>query len=525
MSIKPILFAFLLLFSIPFCSSAQKFKVTWGDNSRIKDEFDDAVPLRNGKYIVLKTTTAVAMFSRGPASPKLLLIDKSMVQQKEMELGIDERLYDPVGLKVYGGNVFYVYNAYDRGDKTTTVYALHINENTLATTQKINLGTYESDSRNDQADVTYKLSADSSKLLLFVEGPDKKKDNKKFFLTVYNTDLKALWKRDVELAIPDRYVSIYDQDVTDDGKVYVAIKHYEKEVSRESVREDGDKIPSYQYKLLVYADASSKEREIAFNLNEQFIQGTKLIYNPNGSVTVAGLYKKKPNRNVTGAFFTTFQGDATEVSQPRMVPFPDELLTQIDKDGFAKDNGENAGLYRNFRIRHILYRDNGSVDLVSEYYKHISETYTDPSTHMIRYRELYYSGDILDINLPKSGEPIFNRIPKDQSMEGSDLFLGYFPIVYKDKLVLLYCDEEDNLDRDLAKAPRRVFRFKKSSFIAATIDDKGTLTRQEIYSHRDEDYVSMPTSTVRISDNKYLVVSDLFKLLKRRTRFGVLEIR
>jgi len=296
----------------------------------------------------------VGFFGRGTFNPKLILVDKTMIQQKEVEVNVDERIVEAVGLKVYGGNVFYVYNAFDKGDKTTTVYALRINDATLNTMQKINLGTYESDSRNDQAEVTYKLSADSSKLLLFVEGPEKKKDNKKFFLTVFNTELKTIWKRDVELPIGDRYVSIYDQDVTDQGKVFVAIKHYDKEVSREAVREDGDKIPSYQYKILVYSDANSQEREIGFDLQEHFIQGTKLIYNPNGSITVAGLYKKKPNRNITGAFFTTFGGDASEVSQPKMVPFPDDLLTIIDKDGFAKDNGENAGLYRNFRINHIL---------------------------------------------------------------------------------------------------------------------------------------------------------------------------
>jgi len=110
-------------------------------------------------------------------------------------------------------------------------------------------------------------------------------------------------------------------------------------------------------------------------------------------------------------------------------------------------------------------------------------------------------------------------------MQDGNIFLGYFPIIYKDKLVLLYCDEDDNLDRDLAKAPKRVLSFKKSLFIAATIDAKGTLSRQEIYSHRDEDYISEPTSTVRISDNKYLIVSDLVKIFRRRTRFGVLEIK
>ncbi|MEJ7625685.1 MAG: hypothetical protein WKF35_02390 [Ferruginibacter sp.] len=395
-----------------------------------------------------------------------------------------------------------------------------MNEKTLDIESKTTLGSFESDNINDQATPTYKLSSDSTKVLLLVEGPVRRKETEKFYIGVFNTSLKKLWSRQAELPIEQRYLDIYDVDVTNDGKVFIAIKHYEKEVNRESVREDGSKVPSYSYTMMVYADGTTKEKELKFDLNNQFIQGTKLIYNKNGTITVAGLYKRKHNGNINGAFYANFDGTSMNVKSPKMVEFPKEILTLVDKDNYGSDNEKDPGLYSNFRIRHS--RSNGSVDLISEYYKleivtTMSKTSSSTSYH-------YYYGDIVNTNIDKDGKATFTRIPKNQKMINSTIFMGYFPMIYNDKLVILYNDDEDNIKRDLEKAPDDVRSFKKAVFAAATIDARGNLTRQSIYSHRDEDYVSVPVSTSRISDSKFLIVSDLTKLFKRRTRYGVLDM-
>ncbi len=143
----------------------------------------------------------------------------------------------------------------------------------------------------------------------------------------------------MELDINQRFVALYDQDITDDGKVYVALKHYDKEVTRERVRENGERItPSYIYKLFVYSNATEKAKEISFNLDNHFIEGTKLIYDKKGTVTAAGLYKTKYNGRITGAFYAVFDPNTSEVKNPKMVHFPEELLTLVDKDNFASDS-------------------------------------------------------------------------------------------------------------------------------------------------------------------------------------------
>lgn len=525
--IKPILFLFIGSF---FSANlfAQTFDVSWGDKAKLKYEFDDAVPIGGGKTIVLKLkSSGGGMFSGGvKTTPILMLVNENTETLKENELAIDDKNAVLKGFEKYGKNVFFLYSAYDKESKTTTAYALKIDEKTLAASSKITLGTYESDNKGDQAEVTYKLSEDSSKVLLFVEGPERKKENKKFYVGVFDTDLKKVWAKEIELPILEKFVYIYSEDVTDDGKVYVAIKHYDKEVKRQTVRENGEKIPSYVYKLLVYANGTAKEKEITFNTNNNFIQGTKLKYNKNGMVTVAGLYKQKHNGRINGAFYATFDGNTSEVKNPKMVPFDSELIRLVDKDGFGSDKKSDPGLSSHFTIDHILARPNGSVDLISEYYTFDVQYVYDKYGSRTYYK--YQYGDIVNTNIDKDGKASFTRIPKNQKFIAGvpfSLFLGYYPFIYKDKLVLLFNDDKDNVDRDLEKKPDDIMKFKNSVLAAATIDAKGGLSRQAIFSNDDEDYIALPRNFARISENSLLISSDLIKMFKRRTRFGVMKIK
>jgi hypothetical protein len=522
--------ALMIIAVFTMSSAAQKFNVSWGDNTRLKYDFEDAVPLSNGQFLILKlkVETKIALFGIGGSveqQPILVLVDKNMEPVLERDIVIEEKNAFLKGFEKYGANIFFIYGAYDKGSKTTSVYALKVDEKMLKTSGKITLGTYSSDNKYDQAEPSYKISSDSSKVLLFVEGPERKKENKKFFLGVFDTNLKSIWKKEIELPIGEKYVSIYDMDITNEGKVFVAIKHYDKEVARETVREDGAKIPSYAYKILVYDGSTTKGKEITFNLGNQFIQGTKLTFDKNGTITVAGLYKRKHNGNVNGAFYAVFDGATAEVKNPKMAAFPPEMITLVDKDNFGSDKDSDPGLYPGFRIMYIMNRNNGSVDLISEYFRMDIVTEYNPNTGRTTSYPRYNYGDIINTNIDRDGKAVFTRIPKNQKLSYAPIFLGFYPILYKDKLVLLYNDDKDNLERDIEKKPDDISNFKRSVFLAATIDAKGNVSRQSIYSHKDEDYITMPMHIAKISDTKYLIVSDLLKLFKRRTRFGVMEVK
>lgn len=516
-------------------SVAQKFDVKWNEKQRLTFEYDDAVSLTNGKTILLKKESkggGVSIFGIGSKVKlkyTLVLADKNMQVQKEVEVEMEEKNSFLKGFEKFGNNVFIIYSFYDRETKNTSLVAQKINQETLVVGASSTLATFESDSKSDQAVTSFWRSSDSTKVMVFAEGPERKKENKKIFFTIFDNDLKKLWGKEAELPMLDKYCFIYDFDLSNEGKVYVAVKHYDKEISKESVRRNSRKVPSYKYKMFIYDQKIPSPREIVFDLNDNFVHGTKISFNKNNTVTVAGLYKKKSSGNITGAFYANIDPVTNEIKSPKMVEFPIEMLTLVDKDNFGTDSKSDPGLYDEFRIRSILTRANGSVDLVSEYYDLDIVTTTQGGTGMsigtTRTEYHYYYGDVINTNIDKNGKATFTRLPKNQKFINSDIFMGISSFIYKDNLVILYNDDKDNVDRDLEKKPDDIMKFKNSVFVAATIDMKGTLKREAIFSNDDDDYITLPKKTIKATDNTYIIVADLLKLFKRRTKYGVLTIK
>ena len=70
--------------------SAQKFDISWGDNAKLKYDFEDAVPVGNGQLIVLKLKAVARSLFGGNVEqqPILVLVDKNMNVLVEKDLPI-----------------------------------------------------------------------------------------------------------------------------------------------------------------------------------------------------------------------------------------------------------------------------------------------------------------------------------------------------------------------------------------------------------------------------------------------------
>jgi hypothetical protein len=522
-------FLIMFFFAIKANVIAQSFNVTWGDKSRLNKTFDDAVKVDGGKSIVLKKEfSGGGMFSSVKTKISFLLIDANSESLLEKEYEVEEKNTYYKGLEKYGNSVFFTYQVYDKETKLTTLYADKLDQKTLKTIEKINIGSYESDSKSDQAVIKLQLSQDSSKILLLVEAPERKKENRKFYFSVLNTELKKIWSKEVELPFTQKYIYLIKSSISDEGKVYVSVKNYDKEVSKESVKENGSKVPSYVYKILVYSQ-NAKDKEIILSMGENFVHQSILSFNKNsGIVSIGGLYKQKVNGKINGVFYASLDAKTDVISNQKLIPFDTEILTKIDKDGFASDKDKDPGLDKYYEIVHVAKRPNGSIDIISEY-RYFSETWVQPQRGSSYYVYRYQYGTIINTNIDKQGKAIFTRVPKNQKFLIRDMtfdaFLGFFPFIYKDNLVLLFNDDKDNIERDLEKKPDDIMKYKNSVLAAATIDVKGGLTRQAVLSNDDEDYICLPSRFSKIDADNILIVSDLFKVFKKRTRYGILKIK
>jgi hypothetical protein len=216
--------------------------------------------------------------------------------------------------------------------------------------------------------------------------------------------------------------------------------------------------------------------------------------------------------------------NASVVNNVRMTPFPSNILDLVDNDGQGKNTGSDPGVYF-LRVKHIIPRNNGTVDLLCEVdVVTMGSEKTLSNTSQPVYNIVY--GDIIDVNLGKNDHAIFTRIPKRQEGRSGDWGLGFYPIVFGDKLVLLYNDHRDNMTRDVSKSPEHYFGAKKGVLASAMLDGKGNLARQAIYTFRDEKRLAAPQAFYRIGDTKHMVVSMYAtSLFSTRVGFGMLEVK
>lgn len=164
----------LLLFAFQLClfvSQSQQVNVTWAEKFKTNPDYCNAVQLDNGNYIVVKYERAKGFSISGgrQKDPVFMLVDAGMNIIKESKPELDERSLVRLGLKKLGNNIFYIYYSFLKNNNTTYVYAVKVNESTLLTGQRILLGTFISGSHTEPADITYKISPDSSKVLVLFQ--------------------------------------------------------------------------------------------------------------------------------------------------------------------------------------------------------------------------------------------------------------------------------------------------------------------------------------------------------------------
>lgn len=487
--------------AITLSSIAQSATVTWGELSKEETVFQNLINCDNGEMIKYSYKSKRSIFTGEIRTPFLTKYDSKLREIKTHEFIADEKGIVLEGFLKLKNFIYLRTSKYDRETKSTTHFAQPININTLNPEgELINFGVFLAKNKIDEAKVNFVLSADSSKVLVFATTPYKKSENEKYFIAVYDNDMKKLWSKSVELPYLDKYVEMFSFFVTNQGDVGVLLKHFDQDVKKEAIKVDGVKIAAYKEILLIYKPSAEKPVELILDLGNKFVNNVDLSTNSKDNFTLFGLYKDKEKGHITGYFVSNVDVVSNKVTLAKQAPFPDELIELLDIDDQGSKNKKDPGLSSNFKFREVVQRDNGSKDYLLEFYR---EKRTSDNTNGVYVSHtLYEYGDIVDINIALDGKTIFTRIPKVQHSMDFDWASGFSSISYKNKLYLFYNDNNDNITRDLSRRPDKCNNIFRSSFTMAEINVIGELTRQEVYSNRDVDGTTYTKFCKRIAKNK-----------------------
>jgi hypothetical protein len=525
--LKPItIYLTLLLLTLNLSTTAQKVKVTWGEESKTETEFNSFVRGDGNDLIKLGFEGR-----RKSITPVITIYDNNLGEKVNREFEFDED-------NTYFNNIFSIKNKlflftkhYDKESKSTTFYSQQLNINTLAPVGKNqSLGDFQAVKKSSQTSIGYELSKDSSKVVMFGMSPYSKKDNEKYYIAVYSDNIQKLWENTIELPYLDKFIAILDYMVTNDGEVGVIIKHYDQEVTSERIKKNGNKYPSYKTKMLLYSKDNKTPKEFELDVKDKFVNNLSLASDANNNLMLFGLYKNNYNGYINGYFLTVIDRINKKVTLKKMEQFPEELVTQVDIDKQGSDNEKDPGFSNWFRLARIVERENGVIDYLLEYssevFVNVPSTYNGTSWSRSYSYWSYNYGDIIDISIRPDNSSMFSRIPKTQQSKDIRLFSNFVALPYKDKLLVFYNDDPDNLERDIRKKPDDIAKFTNSVLAMVTVNSDGSIERKAIFDHKKMN-LTTAVRECRIFSNKKvgLYAQRLGKVFtSAKDMVGILEV-
>lgn len=521
---KKILSLLSLVLCLHLSSNAQTISYTVSEDAKGGSTFDYSVRTRSG-FLILKTErSAKFMSARMTVATTLLLVDKELNTLQEIPFTVPDADYIGIhGLERMGEKCYFFYTKRKKKSDEISFCGMLINEADITKSQEFVMGTFVA----EKGTPTFQLkpSLDSSAYILFVEPEQKKHDNKNFYFAVFDNKLSKLWDNNVELSVENRFIDIYGWTGKQQDKVFISYKHYDAEVNRESViGDDGDRIPSYKANILSFKKGEAKPNVIHLNLGDKFVHSSDITFNDKtNKVIILGMYKNKHNGNINGVYYAELDPENNSINNIKKTAFNESLVELVKKDGFASKKESDPGLFIPYTGIKTIIRENGSIDYLMEYRLLTIITYSNGRSSYTVYRYKY--GTIVDAYI-NNGNISFIRVPKYQVQDNGTNLLSFYPTMYKNKLIMLYNDDKDNAEKDLAKSPDAISNFKRAVLMAASIDENGQLSRDILMDVKSsDDFITNINHIQDIDPNTLIFTQTKMKMMSSKTRFGTMSIK
>ena len=242
----------LLLFCVSGALFSQTISYKIAEAEKGGSVYDYCIRINNG-YVLLKTETSRSAFStRSSIATTLLKVDNDLKVIQELPFTVPEADYISIeGMQCIKGHTYLFYTKRQKRSDEVSFCGLLVNEDNLSKSEEYTISTFTAE--NDKIAFTVKPSVDSSNFLLFVEPKVKKTEDANFYFAVINPEMKVAWERNFNMNIESKFIDITSFAANSDKNVFVSYKHFDKEVVKESLKDDdGDRVPAYSTKILSF---------------------------------------------------------------------------------------------------------------------------------------------------------------------------------------------------------------------------------------------------------------------------------
>ncbi len=517
------LYLFLYIAILPSLFYSQlkitdKAEIKWGEELKFKKgvEFVEYLGKDHGSYYLIKSMKkgyeyAINSFGKNMNLTKEVIIDMKHHGNYKMN-------YEGSYLL---NNSIYVFSSFpDKKTKINKLYCRAFDKSSLAPGKLVEIEELPYEKQRRKGGFGVEVSEDESTLLIYLNKPYEKDAPEKFGFTVLNSELKELWKKDIELPYTEQLFTIEDYQVNNDGDVYLLGQEF-KENRKD--RRKGE--PNYKYHILAYLDGGKKIKDYEINLEDKFITDVTYKIAKNGDLICSGLYSENGTHSVKGAFYMMIDFDTRKIKNNSLKEFDEEFITQGWSDkAIAKAKKKEVKkdkaieLYEYDLKDFILREDGGAVLLAEQFFVRI-RTYTTTDSQgnrTTRTEYHYYYNDVIVININSEGKIEWaTKIEKNQhSVNDGGYLSSYVLQVDEDKLHLIYNESARNyFKKEERKEMKRKDKIARLTVIA-TVDNRGEYEKEILINVSEENTYPVPKFSEQISEKELLMYTRKFKKRK-----------
>ncbi len=528
------LLLFIILLSTMVQLSAQEDKsaeISWGQELREPSNtfLSNIIPFGTSSFYGLRQKSESGLDSKKEKIYVERYNEKmNLVKSKEIVLKYKKKHLEFEDFIKVGGELYILTSFNNQAKKKNYLFAQRLSKKTLTLSDKlVKIG--EIDTRNIQKEgyFDHHISRDSSKILIYNSLPYKKGMPERFALHVFDDQFNELWTKDISLPYDDKYFSVEDYQVDNNGNVYLLGLNYK---------------PQYFYTIMSYSNNGADFHEYPIKSKEKLITDLTFRVDDNGDLVCSGFYSEFNLGKIRGTCFFRIDTKSESIFNKNFNEFEFGFLTenltakQIEKARRSGKSKQKIGL-QSFSLDKLILRSDGGALLIAEQY--FIEEYDRPNyssyyspryypysyyPHHYRTKEYYFNyNDIIIVNIRPDGEIEWaTRIPKLQvSRNDGGYYSSYAVSIVRDKIYFIYNDTEENYDRNRRVEYTQEFTggSRKSLIAVAEVSRDGAVEIFPLFKNRDADIITRPKMCKQIGKKNMIIYGEKGRLY----RFGSVE--
>ena len=420
-------------------------------------------------------------------------------------------------------NKLYIFYSYpDLNVRKNILFVREIDKSTLQPkTDMLKLGEidYSGKSNSNRGDFNFRISRDSSKVLVFYNLPYTKGEPEVFGFNVLDDQMKSIWQRNITLPYRDDLFDVESFRVDNSGNVYLLGLIYKE---RRKSKRKGQ--PNYSYEILACRNEGKTLVQYPVAQEDRFLSDMQIEILDDKRLVCAGFYSEKGTYSVKGTYFLTIDATTKEIKSKSFKKFSLDFIIQSMTERKANrtvrkaENGEDAELFE-YDLDKLLVGKDGSAILIGEQYYMNAVTNTmfvnGVMSTITTYH--YYYNDIIAVKINSEGQIEWaEKIAKTQhSINDKGFFSSYTLAIVKGKICFIFNDNPQNLSYKGVGRPAN-FNGRESVVMIASLNQRGEQVRQPLFKAGNQDVITRPKVCRQILNDQVI----LFGQRKKNQQFA-----